>query len=252
MGLTGGNRESNQQPERDRLRKEYLAREQRKKVKDPYDYLNPAYCYTVQRRQAELLRILKKMAPLVLPEAKILEVGCGAGSVLLEMVLFGAAPRNLWGVDLLEWQLNKARARNPAINWLRADATQMPFKADAFDLVLQFTAFTSILDDAVKRGMAQEMLRVLKPSGAIVWYDFWLNPTNHQTKGIRPKEIKDLFPDCSYYFRKVTLAPPLAIFIAPFSVTLCQALEYWRLLNTHYLAVIKPRIQGIGPRQGRS
>ena len=42
--------------------------------------------------------------------------------------------------------------------------------------------------------MAEEMVRVLrKPDGLIVWYDFWLNPTNKQTRGIRPTEIKKLF-----------------------------------------------------------
>jgi hypothetical protein len=44
----------------------------------------------------------------------------------------------------------------------------------------------------------------------ILRYDFRLNPTNPQTRGIRPKEIKRLFPGCAFEFHKITLAPPLA------------------------------------------
>ena len=87
--------------------------------------------------------------------------------------------------------------------------------------------------------MASEMLRVLRIGGAILWFDFWLNPTNPQTGGIRPKEIRTLFPYCTYIFRKITLAPPIARRIVPFSWPLAQFLESFGIFNSHYLVLIR-------------
>ena len=110
------------------------------------------------------------------------------------------------------------------------------------------------------------MLRVLrspdpasgKPGGMILWYDFWLNPINPQTRGIRPAEIKRLFPNCLYEFHRITLAPPIARKLAPISWGLCLFLESLKIFNiipfgrwsssrslayrdhTHYLATIRP------------
>ena len=74
----------------------------------------------------------------------------------------------------------------------------------------------------------------------ILSYDFWLNPTNPQTRGIRPAEIKQLFPNCHYEFHRITLAPPLARRLAPVSWGLCLFLESLKIFNTHYLVAIRP------------
>ena len=83
-------------------------------------------------------------------------------------------------------------------------------------------------------------MRVLTRTGMIVWYDFWLNPTNPQTRGIRLGEIRRLFPDCRLDVRCVTLAPPIARRVVPLSWTLALVLENLRALNSHYLVGIKP------------
>jgi hypothetical protein len=84
------------------------------------------------------------------------------------------------------------------------------------------------------------MLRVLRPSGLILWYDFWLNPVNPQTRGIRPAEIKRLFPNCRYEFHRITLAPPIARRLVPISWGLCLFLEGLKIFNSHYLVAIRP------------
>ena len=81
------------------------------------------------------------------------------------------------------------------------------------------------------------VLKVLRRHG----YDFWLNPTNPQTRGIRPKEIRRLFPNCRYEFHRITLAPPLARRIVPISWLLAATLEKLWVLNTHYLVAIRRR-----------
>ena len=101
--------------------------------------------------------------------------------------------------------------------------------------------FLSILDDEVKANVAREILEVTRPGNTILWYDFWLNPTNPQTRGIRPAEIKRLFPNCCYEFHRITLAPPIARKLAPISWGLCLFLESLKIFNTHYLVAIRPR-----------
>lgn len=108
------------------------------------------------------------------------------------------------------------------------------------DLALQFTAFSSLLDQNIKTRMAQKMLRVLKPQGMILWYDFWLNPTNRATRGIGKGEIRRLFPHCTFAFQRITLAPPIARAVIKVSWGFCALLEKMQILNTHYLVAIRP------------
>jgi len=63
----------------------------------------------------------------------------------------------------------------------------------SFDVVTQFTVFSSILDPDLKEQVAQEMIRVTKPGGYILWFDFFVNnPFNHDVRGIGKREIRGL------------------------------------------------------------
>ena len=44
-----------------------------------------------------------------------------------------------------------------------------------------------------------------------------MTPINPQTRSIRPAEIRRLFPNCRYDFRRISLAPPLARRTVPLS-----------------------------------
>ena len=162
---------------------------------------------------------------------------------LCEFLSFGAAPQCVHGVDLLDWRVVEAKARSPHLPLTCADRQDLPYPDDCFDLVLQYTVFTSILDDNVKRNIAREMRRVLKPAGLILWYDYWLNPTNPHAKGIRPAGVRALFPGGRFSFHRITLAPPITRRLAPHSWLACYVLERLRIFNTHYLVAIQPAAQ---------
>lgn len=186
--------------------------------------------------------LLRKQGIASLTRMKILEVGSGNGDVLHELMAHRVESRQLYGVELLPERLANAQRRFPGVNLAAVDAQALPYANQEFDMVLQFTVFSSILDSRIKANIAREMLRVVKkPGGIILWYDFWLNPTNAQTKGIRKTEIRELFPGCDYEFRRITLAPPIARKLVPFSWNLSALLEKIRLLNTHFLVAISPR-----------
>lgn len=223
----------------DRLRAEYADRERRLAGSDIYSPFNPAHLFMTQQRQRVTLKTLRRLGFYPLDQRCILEVGCGRGGVLLEYLSYGAAPARIHGIDLLGDRVAEARERMPSLSLSCADGQHLPYPAEVFDLVLQYTAFSSLLDDGVKTNVAHEMLRVLRPDGAIMWYDYWLNPTNPQARGIRPPEIRRLFPGCEYHFQRITLAPPITRRLVRLSWLLCCALEKTVLLNTHYLAVIR-------------
>ena len=170
---------------------------------------------------------------------KILEVGCGSGGVLQQFFNWGASAQNLNGIDLLSDRLVEAKARLSQAGIVNANGEWLPYPQGYFDIVMQFTAFSSILDTEVKMRIAKEMLRVLRPDGLILWYDFWLNPTNKQTQGIQPAEVRALFPGCQYEFHKITLAPPITRRIVRFSWVFASLLESMQIFNTHYLVLIR-------------
>jgi len=213
----------------------------RRQCGDLYSWFNPGHLFIMQERERRVLNLLGRLGLSRLEDLKILEVGCGTGYWLGALLKWGARPINLTGIDLLSDRLVAARSSQAAkLGLVQANATHLPFPSGTFDLVLQSTVFTSILDAAMKQAVAREMLRVLKSRGLILWYDYHCNnPWNKDVRGVKKGEIEELFPGCQIRLQRVTLAPPLARFLAPHSFLLCSLLEKLLFLNTHYLGVIQ-------------
>ncbi len=225
----------------DRLRLEYRDRRKRLAGSDIYSPFNTANLFIYQQRQRVVLNLLRREGFFPLSRHNILEVGCGNGGVLLELLMYGATPTTLYGIDLLPDRVEEAAVKLPHLQLICADGQNIPYPTKSFDLILQYTVFSSILSDEIKQHLASEMIRVLRPSGMILWYDFWLNPINKQTKGIRPNEINRLFPGCRCEFHRITLAPPLARRVVPISWLLAFVLDSLKIFNTHYLVRIRQK-----------
>ena len=205
-----------------------------------YSYFNQANLFVIHQRERAIIHALKQLRLSDLSDKKILDVGCGSGGFLREFVKYGAKPKNLYGIDLLEERIEKARELNPNIDFRCGDASNLPYEDHFFDMVMQFTVFTSILDCRMKEKIAFEMLRVLKAGGTILWYDYYVNnPWNPDVKGVKKKEIQGLFPNCVFSLKRVTLAPPVVRSLAPLSIFLCLMLDKIPLLRTHYLGMIR-------------
>ena len=223
----------------ERIKKVYERRKAGDKEK-VYSYFNQGNLYIIHQREKGLIRSLKHLKLTDLSDKKILEVGCGTGGLLREFVKYGAKPKNLHGIDLLEERIERARELNPNIEFLCGDASSLPYEDRFFDIVMQFTVFTSILDSGMKEKIASEMLRVLKADGTIIWYDYYVNnPWNPDVKGVKNKEIRELFPNCVLFLKRVTLAPPIVRTLVPFSTLLCLILDKVPFLRSHYLGIIR-------------
>jgi ubiquinone/menaquinone biosynthesis C-methylase UbiE len=222
------------------LEAQYLDRERRSAGNDTYSPFNRAGLFALQKRQRAVLQLFGDLGLTSLSGKRVLEVGCGTGTVLLELLGYKSDPENLCGVDLLFHRVAGARKRLTHLPLACADGQNLPYQSGSFDLVLQFTVFSSILEKPIRENLASEMLRVLnRTRGVIIWYDFWTNPVNRQTIGIRKQEIRGLFPGCTFTFRRVTLAPPFTRKIVPLSWPLASALEGLGVFNTHYLVAIR-------------
>lgn len=171
---------------------------------------------------------------------RVLEVGCGGGGWLPECLVLGAAVGDCAGIDLLEARVANARVRlGPSADLRVGDASALPWADGVFDVVLQGTVFSSILDAGLRAAVAAEMLRVVRPDGVIVWYDLWRsNPANPGVRGLPPPDIRALFPGCRVQIQRVTLAPPVARMVASWAWSVAAGLERLRWLNTHALALI--------------
>jgi hypothetical protein len=91
----------------------------------------------------------------------------------------------------------------------------------------------------MKQAMAAEMLRVLRPGGAVLWYDLRVNnPRNSAVRAISLEEIAALFPGCTVEAERHTLAPPLARAIVPHSEAVAVLLERIPALRSHNLVWI--------------
>jgi ubiquinone/menaquinone biosynthesis C-methylase UbiE len=205
-----------------------------------YTLLDPANLLACHEREKRVLAAFTRHGCAPIEKARILEVGCGTGFWLREFVRWGAGPENIVGVDLLPERIAKAEVLCPVGITLRSQsATKLEYSADTFDLVFQSTVFTSIFDNDMKIQIAREMLRVLRPSGLIMWYDFTVNnPWNPDVRGIPRREIVRLFPGCRFEFHRLTLAPPIGRRIARVSSLLYRAFSAVGIFDTHCLAVI--------------
>jgi|SRR5438270_2524122 len=191
----------------------------------------------IQELERKLLQLIGHRLQKNLQYKTILDVGCGAGHWLRQFIQWGAKPSNLAGVDILPDRITLARELCPAQVHLECeDASQLRFPDSSFDLVWQATVFSSILEPQTRSAVAREMQRVLRPNGLILWYDFFVdNPRNRDVRGIKKREIQDLFRHCKLEVHRITLAPPIGRKVVTLSPLLYTGLAGLKALCTHYL-----------------
>jgi ubiquinone/menaquinone biosynthesis C-methylase UbiE len=195
--------------------------------------------FRYQERQRATLKLLARNGFSRLEGVKILDVGCGHGGTLRDFVSYGARPENLAGIDLLEERIECARRLSPHFDLKVANAAELPFPDGSFDLAVTFTLFSSIKDPELRKAVADEIVRVLRRGGALLWYDFWTNPLNPDVEPLGLDEVRRLFGRNPAAARRETLAPPVARLLASRSWIACELLAKVPLLRTHWLALVR-------------
>jgi len=224
------------------IRDRYARREQIPASR--YHPLNPYEFCARQERERALIRCLKRAGQVPVQDKRVLEVGCGGGMNLLDLIRLGFQPQNLVGNDLLEERLARARmVLPPALALIPGDASSLALEEESFDIVLQSMVFTSILDKSFQEKLASRMWAWARPGGGILWIDFiWDNPKNPDVRGVPVKRIRQLFPGGRMLRWSVTLAPPIGRRLCKILPALYPVFNAIPLLRTHVLCWIqKPR-----------
>lgn len=205
-----------------------------------YDPLAPAVYMAQQERERALIRLIRTVGLAPVAEKRVLEIGCGSGSNLLELLGLGFVPENLVANELLEERAVLARRRLPqGVRILPGDATGLDLGNDAFDVVYQSTVFTSLLDNAFQEKLARRMWQWVKPGGGILWYDFVFdNPRNPDVRGVPVRRIRELFPQADIRRWRVTLAPPISRRVTRLHPELYRVFNAFPFLRTHVLCWI--------------
>jgi SAM-dependent methyltransferase len=213
----------------------------RRALTDRHSILNRDVWQTLQERQRAMLRLFEQLAWSDLSSRRVLEVGCGSGGNLLELLRLGFLPRNLAGIELLPERFAKAMQTLPAgVMLMQGDASLVKLPDESEDIVMQSTVFSSLLDAPFQWRLAQTMWRWVRPGGGVLWYDFTVNnPRNPDVRGVPVARIRELFPHGRLSCKRVTLAPPLARAVCRLHPALYSVLNALPLLRTHVLAWIE-------------
>lgn len=96
------------------------------------------------------------------PSDKLLDIGCGTGYFADLAAQTGA---EITGIDATATFIEKAKSRNPSVNFMTGEMEELPFADNIFDVV---TGFNSLQYAANVKNALLEAKRVLKEKGKLV------------------------------------------------------------------------------------
>ena len=197
--------------------KYYKAHYERKnKFRD--DLLNPETLYQFLALKKCFVNSLNKIS-LKKKESRIIDIGCGSASQLINLVSLGFNQDNLFGIDINKVDINFAKKNYPLLNLSLQDATNLDFKNNYFDLTYESTMFVQITNNRISQKIANEMIRITKKGGHLILFDWrYGNFNNANFLACNKRRIKELFKvDKStklISIEKGMLIPPIGRFLS--------------------------------------
>lgn len=165
--------------------------------------------------------------------ASVLEVGCGSGGVLAALRTL-LPNSSVIGCDLLAERLDTT----VCVPVVVADARQLPFRADGIDVVVVSVMMSSV-SRRYWRTVADELVRVAKPGGSILWYDMRIpNPANRNVRPLTRRTLRYLFPNAIIHAESTTLIPQVARAMGRYSTRWYGRLVHLPLLRSHLIGTI--------------
>jgi SAM-dependent methyltransferase len=182
-----------------------------RKAQEWFGQTDVTHLLRIQERHRTALKLLSGHGISSFQGMSILDVGCGDGNFLGQMMAWGACAEHLHGIDLREGIVGLARERYTTLDLRVGSGSALPWESESMDLVVINTVFSSILSEETRFTVANEVRRVLRSSGVILVYDMrWENPKNPDVKAVPLRNLKGLFPDFEASSQSLSLAPPLA------------------------------------------
>ena len=122
-----------------------------------YDLLNDVMTLGLHRHWKQ------RLVELAREPHDVLDLCCGTGDIALRFA------GHVVGADFTGEMLQVARTRSSRIEWTQADALNLPFPDDSFDVVTIGYGLRNLAD--IERGL-REIYRVLRPAGKLLSLDF--------------------------------------------------------------------------------
>jgi SAM-dependent methyltransferase len=110
------------------------------------------------------LAALEELARELPPDARVLDLGCGAG---VSVTRWLAQRFTVTGVDISTRQLELARRHVPAATFLKADMTELVFAPETFDAVVAFHSIIHV-PRAEHPALVRNIHHWLKPGGGFL------------------------------------------------------------------------------------
>jgi SAM-dependent methyltransferase len=175
-----------------------------------YAWHRPEIVREAAARSRVMARLLTRTVGPDLSSVRVLDIGCGTGAFLRQLIDWGATPAHLAGTELQQDRLDHARVHTaPGVRWHLGQLDAFP--DNSADLVSAHTVFSSILDEDRRRELAAEMWRLLKPGGWAMIFDFrYSNPRNANVRKVTDVELLRFWPTEQRHYRTLVLAPPLS------------------------------------------
>jgi ubiquinone/menaquinone biosynthesis C-methylase UbiE len=215
------------------LREAYDENRRSRRKRIAWDATNPG---NASARDELRARLLGRLTGSIRNE-EMLDIGCGTGWLLRELVAAGINPSLLHGVDLLPSRVSSAQAAVPEADVRIGDARRLPYADQRFGavfLILVLSSLASHTDVSVGLGEAR---RVTRPGGLIFCYENRIpNPFNPDTLYVRRKQLTTALPSPS--FESLTVLPPLARRLR-LSSRSYRLLGAARIVRTHRLVTSK-------------
>ena len=205
-----------------------------------YAWHRPEILQQVAARSRTFAALLSSTVGADLSAVRVLDVGCGSGGFLRQLIDWGADPAKLTGTELQKDRLDHARrCTAPGVTWHLGPLEGIP--QDSFDLVTAQTVFSSILHPGLRRELGAQMWRALRPGGWCLVFDFrYDNPRNRNVRKVTRAELEAMWPGGQRRYRSLLLAPPINRLLAgmPYLATELLA-AVAPLLRSHFMYVVR-------------
>lgn len=214
-----------------------------KELADRYNPLKPHIYLTVQEKERKIIKLIQSENLIPLSDKKIFEVGCGNGSNLLFLLKIGFHPQNIIANELIKERAQIARTILPdQIKILGGNFLDIELPQEHFDIVSQSLVMSSIIQDELRIKIANRMWTIVKCGGGILWYDFvYNNPQNPYVKRVNIADVRNLFPEATIKFWRLTLAPPVSRVLTRIHPGFYHIANLFPFFRTHILCWIKKK-----------